>query len=81
MTQDLHHRVLEGLAAIRPYLQKDQGDIALVEISGDTVKVELLGACRTCDINSLTMRNGVATTIREFAPEIKHVHCINESAE
>jgi len=68
---------MNGLEAIRPYLQKDQGDIALVEIKGDTVTVELLGACRTCDVNSLTMRNGVATTIQEHAPEIKHVHCIN----
>ena len=58
---------------IRPFLERDGGDISLIEIQEDTVKVRLEGACSTCSINQMTLKSGVEMTIKKHAPEIQNV--------
>jgi Fe-S cluster biogenesis protein NfuA len=73
-TQELTTKVEEALAEIRPYLQNDGGDIALVSIEDDKiVNVQLLGACVGCSINQMTLKMGVEMTIKKFAPQIEKV--------
>ncbi len=50
---------------VRPSLQRDGGDIELVSLEGDTVKVALTGACATCAASSVTMAYGVQQILRE----------------
>jgi Fe-S cluster biogenesis protein NfuA len=66
---------IEGaLQKIRPYLESDGGDITLVEISDDwIVKVKLLGACSSCSVSMMTLKNGVETAIKDVLPEVKEV--------
>lgn len=45
---DLNQRIEQALEEIRPFLKSDGGDIALLGIEGQTVKVQLLGACVGC---------------------------------
>ena len=76
----LKEKVEIALAEIRPFLLADGGDITLVEISDDTVKVQLEGACVSCNVNQMTLKNGVEATIKKYAPQIKRVvevHGIN----
>ncbi len=40
---------------LRPHLQKDGGDIDLVDVDGDTVVVDLKGACTGCAMSSVTI--------------------------
>ncbi|PCH76731.1 MAG: hypothetical protein COB98_05360 [Flavobacteriaceae bacterium] len=78
--QILKEKVEIALAEIRPFLLADGGDITLVEISDDTVKVQLEGACVSCNVNQMTLKNGVEATIKKYAPQIKRVveiHGIN----
>jgi len=71
---ELVKKVEEGLSQIRPYLENDGGDISLVEITDDfIVKVKLLGACETCEVSMMTLKNGVETAIKRYAPEIQKV--------
>ena len=71
---ELVKKVEEGLSQIRPYLENDGGDISLVEITGDfIVKVKLHGACETCEVSMMTLKNGVETAIKRYAPEIQKV--------
>lgn len=73
-TKELTTKVEEALAEIRPYLQNDGGDIALVSIEDDKiVNVQLLGACVGCSINQMTLKMGVEMTIKKFAPQIEKV--------
>lgn len=59
---------------IRPSLQKDGGDIELVDIDGHTVKVALRGMCTSCPSSQLTLKGFVETTLREYVePEISVV--------
>ena len=71
---DLNARIEKALDTIRPYLQADGGDIALVEISEKmVVKVRLTGACETCNVSMMTLKNGVEVAIKREAPEIESV--------
>ena len=56
---------------IRPSLQKDGGDIELVDIDGKEVKVALRGMCTHCPSSQLTLTNFVQRTLREHVePDI-----------
>jgi Fe-S cluster biogenesis protein NfuA len=69
----LKRQVQEALDEIRPFLQADRGDISLLAIEGDTVKVRLEGACVKCSVNQLTLKSGVEMTIKKYAPQIERV--------
>jgi Fe-S cluster biogenesis protein NfuA len=70
----LVQKIEKALAEIRPYLESDGGDISLVEVSPDmVVKVQLHGACQSCNVNQMTLKAGVEQTIKKYAPEIKGV--------
>ncbi|QJP33473.1 NifU family protein [Nonlabens sp. Ci31] len=63
-----------GLQEIRPFLQRDKGDIELVSIEQDKfVKVRLLGTCVGCHVNQMTLKSGVELTIKKHAPQIETV--------
>ncbi|WP_304344345.1 NifU family protein [Chryseobacterium koreense] len=66
-------KVLDALESIRPFLNKDGGDIELVDLKGKTVFVKLVGNCNGCPMSFSTMRLGVENTIKQFVPEIVEV--------
>ena len=70
-------KIEEALNSIRPFLQKDGGDVEFVSIEGDTVKIKLLGACKTCNISHITMKAGVEESIKRLLPEVSSVVAIN----
>jgi Fe-S cluster biogenesis protein NfuA len=73
-TEELIIEVEKALEEIRPFLNSDGGDITLVSIEEDKhVKVRLEGACTSCSVNQMTLRAGVETTIKKFAPQIETV--------
>ncbi|RKF05242.1 MULTISPECIES: NifU family protein [Tenacibaculum] len=72
-TADIRNNVEKALEEIRPFLVSDGGNIKLLSIEDDTVKVQLEGACSGCSVNQMTLKNGVEATIKKYAPEIKEV--------
>lgn len=73
MSDNIKEKVENALDEIRPFLQRDGGDISLLEINTNTVTVRLEGACSTCSINQMTLKSGVEMTIKKHAPEIENV--------
>jgi Fe-S cluster biogenesis protein NfuA len=71
--QELTAIVEKALEEIRPFLISDGGNISLVSIEDDVVKVRLEGACVGCSINQMTLRNGVEASVKKHAPQIKEV--------
>lgn len=65
--------VEKALDEIRPFLKSDGGDIKLLSIEDNIVKVQLQGACTGCSVNQMTLKNGVEATIKKYAPEINEV--------
>ncbi|MDE0535666.1 NifU family protein [Tenacibaculum sp. L6] len=72
-TTDIKNNVEKALEEIRPFLVSDGGNIKLLSIEDNTVKVQLEGACSGCSVNQMTLKNGVEATIKKYAPEIKEV--------
>jgi Fe-S cluster biogenesis protein NfuA len=67
-----------ALEAIRPYLVTDGGDVRIVDISPENVvRLELLGACGSCPMSTMTMKAGVEEAIKRAVPEIVAVEAIN----
>lgn len=66
-------KVMEALDSIRPFLNRDGGDIELVDVEGDKVLVKLIGNCNGCPMSFSTMKLGVENTIKQYAPEINEV--------
>ncbi len=66
--------VLEAIDAIRPALQADGGDIVFKSVDDDgVVHVELLGACGTCPVSTMTLKAGVERIIKDRVPGITAV--------
>ncbi|MDY3318895.1 NifU family protein [Riemerella anatipestifer] len=74
----LEVRVENALESIRPFLNKDGGDIELVKIEDTVVYVKLLGNCSGCPVSFSTMKLGVENTVKEKVPEITRVENIAE---
>ena len=73
-TEELIANIEKALEEIRPFLNSDGGDISLVSITeGKHVTVRLEGACTSCSVNQMTLKAGVETTIKKFAPQIETV--------
>lgn len=75
---DLIAKIEGALEQIRPYLQADGGDVSLIEITADKiVKLELLGACKSCSMSAMTLKAGIEEAIKRAAPEIRGVEAVN----
>lgn len=73
-TEELASNVEKALEEIRPFLNSDGGDITLISIAeGKHVTVRLEGACTACSVNQMTLKAGVETTIKKYAPQIESV--------
>jgi Fe-S cluster biogenesis protein NfuA len=76
--ESLKNRVEKALDSIRPYLEADGGNVAVKEITDDmTVKLELVGACSSCPMSSMTFKAGLEEAILRSVPEIKKVEALN----
>jgi len=71
----LREKVEEALNGIRPALQADGGDVALVDVDEKEgiVRVQLQGACSGCPSAEITLAMGVERAIKEKVPEVKQV--------
>ena len=70
----LEERVKEVLNRIRPYLQRDGGDLEFIELTQDNiVRVKLQGACAGCPMSQLTLSRGVEAALKEEIPEVEAV--------
>ena len=66
-------QVEDVLAKVRPMLQRDGGDVELVEVEGGVVKVRLTGACGGCPMATLTLKRGIEARLKEEIPDLKEV--------
>ena len=65
--------VEKALDKIRPFLQRDGGDIQLVDVTDGVVKVILTGACKGCPGAQMTLKQGVEKILKQEVPGFKEV--------
>ena len=67
-------QVASVLELIRPSLQADGGDVALVDVNEEgVVSVELQGACKGCPMSQMTLAHGVERILKERVPGVTSV--------
>lgn len=69
----LYDEVLEVLDKLRPYLQRDGGDVELVDVEDGIVKLRLMGACGSCPSSTITLKAGIERAIFEEIEGIEEV--------
>ena len=73
----MEQNIKDAIENIRPFLQRDGGDIEFVEYTEDKiVKVRLQGACHGCPGAKMTLKNGVERILKEQYPEIAGVESV-----
>ncbi len=70
----MKEKVEAAINKVRPALQKDGGNVELVDVSPDgVVKVRLTGACGGCPMSQMTLKMGIERVIKQEVPEVKEV--------
>ena len=71
MTQE--EMVIEVLEKIRPYIQRDGGDVEFVSLLDGIVTVRMLGACADCMSINDTLKDGIEALVLDEVPGISEV--------
>ena len=69
----MREKVEGALAKIKPALQADGGDVELVDVEDGVVKVKLTGACASCPVATMTLKQGIERVLKEEVPDVKEV--------
>lgn len=72
-TSDFESRVEAALDRVRPYLQRDGGNVELVHVAGNSVKLRMVGHCVGCPSSQMTLQFGIERVLREEIPEIGEI--------
>ena len=67
--------VTKALSEIAPYTEADGGFVEFVEIEEETnyVKVRLGGACTSCAMSAMTLKQGIESKIMQDIPDCNGV--------
>ncbi len=70
----MREKVQAALDKVRPNLQRDGGDVELVDVTEDgIVKVKLTGRCHGCPMSQMTLKMGIERLLKTSVPEVKSV--------
>jgi Fe-S cluster biogenesis protein NfuA len=69
----MYDEVLEVLDKLRPFLQRDGGDVDLVDVEDGIVKLKLVGACGSCPSSTITLKAGIERALMEEIEGVQEV--------
>lgn len=70
---EMYDEVLEVLDKLRPFLQRDGGDVELVDVEDGIVKLKLMGACGNCPSSTITLKAGIERALLEEVEGVEEV--------
>ncbi|MDX9722163.1 MAG: NifU family protein [Myxococcota bacterium] len=74
----MREKIIEELENIRPYLQRDGGDVEFVDFVDGVVSVRLQGACHGCPHAVMTLKMGIERRLCSVFPEVTEVRQADE---
>ncbi len=69
----MKEKVQAAIEKVRPMLQRDGGDVELVDVADGIVTVRLQGACAGCPMSQMTLKSGIERFLKQEIPEIVEV--------
>jgi Fe-S cluster biogenesis protein NfuA len=74
MLTETRQRIEDVLDSIRPALRSDGGDVELIDFDEDgVVQLRLVGACGSCPVSSMTLKNGIERRLMMAIPEVRGI--------
>jgi Fe-S cluster biogenesis protein NfuA/nitrite reductase/ring-hydroxylating ferredoxin subunit len=73
---NVERRVADALDSVRPYLGSHGGDVALLEVADDVVRLQFTGSCKSCPSSAVTLELAVEDAVRAAAPEISSIEVV-----
>lgn len=77
--ENIEEQIKNVIHKLRPYLQRDGGDIEYVDFKDGIVYVRMLGACAGCTIIDDTLKDGVEQILMEEVPGVLEVQNISSA--
>ena len=77
--ENIEEQIKNVIHKLRPYLQRDGGDIEYVDFKDGIVYVRMLGACAGCTMIDDTLKDGVEQILMEEVPGVLAVHNISSA--
>lgn len=72
----VERRIETALDSVRPYLGSHGGDVTLLEVTDDVVRLQFAGSCKSCPSSAVTLEFAVEDAVRAAAPEITSIEVI-----
>ncbi len=72
-------KVVNVLEKIRPYIQRDGGDVSLDHMDGNVAYVRFHGACVGCMSLDDTFYGGIRDLLLEELPELEDVRIVEQT--
>ncbi len=72
----MEDRIKAALEKIRPALQADGGDLEFIDFVDGVVTLRLKGACGSCPMSLMTLKQGIETRLRRDIPEVRSVEAL-----
>ncbi len=69
----IYDEVQDVLDKLRPFLQRDGGDVELVDVEDGIVKLKLMGACGSCPSSTITLKAGIERALLEEVEGVTEV--------
>jgi Fe-S cluster biogenesis protein NfuA/nitrite reductase/ring-hydroxylating ferredoxin subunit len=69
-------RIEDALERVRPYLGSHGGDVSLLDVDGDLVRLQFTGSCQSCPSSAVTLELTVEDAVRAAAPEISSIEVV-----
>lgn len=66
----LETRVSQALEKVRPYLDSHGGNVELISITDDVVRLRLEGSCKSCPSSSMTLKLAIEEAVLAAAPDV-----------
>ena len=77
--ENIEEQIKNVIHKLRPYLQRDGGDIEYVDFRDGIVYVRMLGACAGCTMIDDTLKDGVEQILMEAVPGVLEVQNISSA--
>ena len=62
--------IIKVLEELLPYIEADGGSLQYVETEDSYVKVRLGGACETCAMSTMTLKQGIESKLMHEIPDV-----------
>lgn len=69
----MEKEIIKVINKIRPYIQRDGGDVEFVRFEDGVVYVRMLGACQGCSSVYDTLEGGIEAILLDEVPNVKKV--------